>query len=63
MDTDRKTIADLRAANEQLKVSLDKCHELVAEYRSKLTANTNSLLDECAPQDCGLANGGSNPSI
>jgi len=38
---EKKAIAELQAAKKQLQASLDKCHELVDHYRSKLAANGN----------------------
>ncbi len=34
-------IEQLEAANQQLQEGLKACHELVAQYRSKLAANQN----------------------
>lgn len=39
---DRPAIADLQAANQELQESLERCHDLVARYRSKLAANLNT---------------------
>ena len=42
MENKTPEVADLQAANQELQDSLDRCHELVAEYRSKLAANVNT---------------------
>lgn len=41
MDDDPR-IEQLQEANQQLQESLKACHELVAEYRHKLAANSNA---------------------
>ncbi len=43
MDGDPK-VEQLEATNQQLRDSLKACHELVAEFRSKLAANGNAPL-------------------
>ena len=40
----RAEIETLEEANQQLQESLKACHDLVAEYRSKLAANGNQPL-------------------
>lgn len=41
-DDDKREIARLEQVNEQLEGSLERCRELLQEYRSKLAANTNT---------------------
>ena len=42
---DKQEIARLEQVNEQLEDSLERCRELLQEYRSKLAANTNTEVD------------------
>ena len=42
---DKQEIARLEQVNEQLEGSLERCRELLQEYRSKLAANTNTEVD------------------
>ena len=42
---DKQEIARLEQVNEQLEDSLERCRELLHEYRSKLAANTNTEVD------------------
>ena len=58
MEDAQPAVADLQAANQELQESLDRCHDLVAEYRSKLAANVNTPED---PQSTAEMTGGANP--
>ena len=49
-DDDKQEIARLEQVNEQLEDSLERCRELLIEYRSKLAANTNTK-PEAAQRD------------
>ena len=49
MEDTNPAVADLQAANQELQESLERCHNLVAQYRSKLAANLNTPSDG-APQ-------------
>ena len=42
---DKQEIARLEQVNEQLEDSLERCRELLQEYRAKLAANTNTEAD------------------
>ena len=44
-DDDKKKIAHLEQVNEELEDSLGRCRKLLNDYRSKLAANLNDLLD------------------
>lgn len=44
-EDDKQEIARLEQVNEQLEDSLERCRELLQEYRSKLAANTNTAVD------------------
>ena len=47
-DEDKSEIARLEQVNERLEDSLERCRELLKEYRSKLAANAN---DEPEPDE------------
>ena len=44
-EDDKQEIARLEQVNEQLEDSLERCRDLLQEYRSRLAANTNTELD------------------
>jgi hypothetical protein len=54
-DKDKSEIARLEEVNERLEDSLDRCRELLKEYRSKLAANAN---DEPEPDEDGQKQSG-----
>jgi len=47
--------SELERVNAELRQSLEHCRELVAECRSKLTANSNGIVAEAGPHQAGQA--------
>jgi len=58
MEDFKPAVADLQAANQELQESLDRCHELVARYRSKLAANLNTPNNGAPPASSDAAESG-----
>ncbi|MCH8615965.1 hypothetical protein LZ016_07615 [Sphingomonas sp. SM33] len=56
-DKDKSEIARLEEVNERLEDSLDRCRELLKEYRSKLAANANDE-PESEPDEDGQKQSG-----
>ena len=61
MSDQHDQVARLERANDELKASLERCHDLVAEYRDRLAANSNEVSTEGIVQEPPLSAGKDRP--